>query len=113
MNNLSPAPRTHLELDISIKRLYARKPMTAHLKNLSLSGAFIELPIDGIFKDDKIKATFNIADRERTIELKVVWRNAEGLGVKFIFENNQDTQMIDDLLYFVQSGQFEIIKPRK
>ncbi|AZZ36373.1 PilZ domain-containing protein [Bdellovibrio sp. qaytius] len=109
----NPAPRTHLELDVSVKRLWARKAMTASLKNVSLSGAFLELPVDGIFKGDMLKATFVIAKRERTIALKVVWKNEHGLGVKFMFDNHQDILMIDDLLYFAETRQFDLIRMPK
>ena len=39
----APAPRTPLNLDVSFRRNYARQDVTGILKNISLSGAFLEV----------------------------------------------------------------------
>ncbi len=104
MNTLgTPAPRTPLFLDVTFRRNYARKDTQGILKNISLTGAFLEISNHDLKTDEKINLTFVVGSRERKIAAQVVWKNSFGAGIKFMPVNNQDVQIIDDLIYYVES----------
>lgn len=106
-----PAPRTPLHLDVSFRRNYARKDTNGVLKNISLSGAFLEISSHDLRKLEKINLTFVVAQRERKIAAEVVWTNSLGVGIRFMPQNARDVQIVDDLIYFVETkrmGQRDI-----
>jgi hypothetical protein len=41
--------------------------------------------------------------RERKISGTIVWKNAVGAGSRFLPQNNRDNQIVDDLIYFVET----------
>lgn len=98
-----PAPRTPLFLEVSFKRNYARQETVGTLKNISLTGAFLEIPQHNLRNNEKINLTFIVAERERKISAEIVWTNSLGTGIKFLPQNARDTQIIDDLIYFVET----------
>lgn len=102
-SNGIPAPRTPLYLDVSFRRSYARNDTQGVLKNISLTGAFLEVEGHSLNLSEKVNLTFVVASRERKISAQIVWKNSFGAGIKFLPNNNQDTQIIDDLIYFVES----------
>ncbi len=99
----TPAHRVPLHLDISFKKIYSRAESDGTLKNISLSGAFLLHQGDTFRPNDKIHVKFKVADRERRISCRVVWVNGQGCGIKFIPTNNRDVQIVDDLIYFVET----------
>lgn len=99
------SPRVPLQLEINYKTNYARADLKAVLKNISLTGGFLALNTENLRTKDKISVSVTVADRERTIKAEIIWKNSEGVGVKFIPKNNRDIQIIDDLIYFVESKQ--------
>lgn len=99
----TPAPRTPLHLDVSFRRSYARQDSIAVLRNISISGAFLELANHDLRVEEKINLTFVVAQRERKITAQIVWKNSLGAGVKFLPQNNRDVQIVDDLIYFVET----------
>ncbi|MFZ3230049.1 MAG: PilZ domain-containing protein [Pseudobdellovibrio sp.] len=99
----SPAPRTPLNLDVLFRRNYARQDTVAILKNISLSGAFLELSNNDLRVDEKVNLTFVVGSRERKISAQIVWKNSYGAGIRFLPLNNRDVQIVDDLIYFVES----------
>jgi hypothetical protein len=99
----TPAPRTPLYLDVSFRRNYARQETLGVLKNISLTGAFLEVSGHSLQLEEKLNLTFVVASRERKISALIVWKNAFGAGIKFLPKNNQDSQIIDDLIYYVES----------
>ena len=101
--NSVPSPRTPLILDVSFKRSYARKEDQGVLKNISLSGAFLEVGSHELRVEEKINLTFVVGSRERKIAAQIVWKNSLGAGIKFLPVNNQDVQIVDDLIYYVES----------
>lgn len=105
MSELEPAQRVQLYLEITYKTNYGRNEQKAVLKNISLTGGFLETNVTQLRVQDKIKIFFVVADREREIKSEVVWLSAEGAGVRFLPKNNQDHQIIDDLIYFVETRQ--------
>ncbi len=107
-----PAARTPLHLDVAFRRSYARQDNQGTLKNISLTGAFLELSGHDLRIDEKINMTFVVASRERKITAQVIWKNSLGAGVRFIPQNNRDVQIVDDLIYFVETkrmGHREIL----
>ncbi len=99
----NPAPRIPLKLDVEYRRSYARSGEIGHLKNISLSGAFLEHG-NGVLKaNDKLLITFIVSGRVRKIQANVIWSNRLGSGVKFAPTNNRDVQIVDDLMYFIES----------
>ena len=110
--HLSPAPRTPLHLVVSFRRSYARQDAHGNLKNISLSGAFLEISDHDLRVDERINLTFIVAERERKITAQIVWKNSLGAGLRFIPQNNRDVQIVDDLIYYVETkrmGHREIL----
>jgi hypothetical protein len=104
---LTPAPRTPLLLEVSYKRSYARETSLGIIKNISLSGAFLEIDASKMRADEKLNIIFSVAGRERKVAGHVVWANSHGCGVKFTHHNNRDIQIVDDLIYFVENERSE------
>lgn len=103
-DNLIPAPRLLLEVPVEFRKSYARQIDNAVLKNISITGAFLKLPLgDFISANDKLNIRFNVSGREREIIATVVWQGTEGCGVQFKPQNNRDVQIVDDLMYFVKN----------
>ena len=103
----SVAPRLPLQMDVEFRRNYARREEKGRLKNISLTGAFIELEdLDKhVGPQDKLVIKILVSGRERTIPATVIWQNDRGCGIKFHPTNNRDTQIVDDLMYFVESSR--------
>jgi hypothetical protein len=99
----SPSPRTPLHIGVSFRKSYAREETTGTLKNISLTGAFLSHTTGTLGAGEKLHMTFNVAGRERDLHALVVWTNSFGSGVKFLPQNNRDVQIVDDLIYFVES----------
>ncbi len=102
-----PAPRTPLNLEVSFKRNYAREETKGTLKNISISGAFLEFDGGQIRANEKLNLMFVVAGRERKVAAHVIWTNSIGCGIKFMPVNNRDIQIVDDLIYFVENGRNE------
>lgn len=103
--NKFPAPRTALYLEVGFKKNYAREETKGILKNISLSGAFLEVRGEGFRANEKLHLRFVVGGRERTIAACVIWCNSHGCGVKFAPTNNRDVQIVDDLIYFVENSR--------
>lgn len=101
----SPLPRTPLNLEVSFKRNYAREEDTGVLKNISLSGAFLEFTGEPVRTNEKLNLFFVVAGRQRKVAATVIWTNSIGCGVKFAPVNNRDVQIIDDLIYYVENNR--------
>ena len=101
--NQVPSPRTPLHLDVCFKRNYARQDSTGTLKNISLSGAFLEITGHDLRINEKINLTFTVAERERRIQAEIVWVNSVGTGVRFMPQSGRDVQIVDDLIYYVET----------
>ncbi len=100
-----PAPRTPLFLEVGFKRNYAREEVKGTLKNISLSGAFLEFHGENFRPNEKLHLRFVVSGRERKIAAAVVWTNSFGCGIKFIPVNNRDVQIVDDLIYYVENNR--------
>jgi len=93
-----------LQLEIEYRRSYARRGEKGRLKNISLSGAFLELYAEiSLYPEERVVIHFSVSGRNRKIQASVVWQNDRGCGVKFHHGNNRDQQIVDDLMYFVES----------
>ncbi len=101
--NTMPSSRYPLELDIEFKRSYGRNSISGTLKNISLTGTFIENSLKDLNFRDKISISLNLSGRKRVVSATVVWKNHRGCGVRFLPFNSQDIQIIDDLVYFLES----------
>ncbi len=99
----TPAARTPLNIEVSFRRSYARDDANGTLKNISLTGAFLTHGADALRSGEKLHLSFSVAGRERDIHAVVVWSNSFGSGIKFLPQNNRDVQIVDDLIYFVES----------
>lgn len=98
-----PAPRTPLQLGVKFRRSYARDESSGTLRNISISGAFLEVAGTDFMAREKIQLHFNVSGRLRKVQAMVIWKNSVGCGVKFLPLNNRDVQIVDDLIYFVES----------
>ena len=96
-----PASRLPLCLPIEFRKTYSRQANRGGLLNISITGAFLEHAADQLEINDKINIHFKVSGRERTLQALIVWKNTNGAGVRFNPDNNQDVQIIDDLMYFV------------
>lgn len=96
------AKRIPLSLGIQYRKNYSRRFDKGTLKNISLSGAFIEDPQAMLKEDEKINLTFELGGRIRKISAKIVWVSEGGAGINFMHSNNQDEQLIDDLMFYVE-----------
>ncbi|MFP5518648.1 MAG: PilZ domain-containing protein [Bdellovibrionia bacterium] len=105
MTTGKPAPRTPLSLEVNFKRSYARSETLGSLRNISLTGAFLAVESTELKANEKLQLRFVVSGRERVIGATVVWKNSAGCGVKFHHSNNRDRQIIDDLIYFVESSR--------
>lgn len=103
----APSPRTPLHLEVSFKKNYARQASSGVLKNISLTGAFLEYRGESFRTNEKLALTFVVAGRERKIAATVIWCNSVGCGLKFHPNSNRDVQIVDDLIYFVESNRSE------
>jgi hypothetical protein len=101
--NKNPAPRTPLNIKVNFRRNYAREDGGGVLKNISLSGAFLEHSDEALTIGEKLALNFTVSGRQRTVQAVVVWCNKRGSGVKFLPMNNRDVQIVDDLIYFVEA----------
>ena len=99
----TPAPRTPLHIDVAFRRNYAREESGGILKNISLTGAFLQHQSEALRAGEKLSLTFRVSGRERVIHGMVIWSNMLGAGVKFLPANNRDVQIVDDLIYYVEA----------
>lgn len=104
---LLPKRRIPLSFPIVYRKSYSRRFDKACLKNISLSGAFIEDSGAELKENEKINLSFELAGRKRKIAAKIIWVNDCGAGVSFLHGNQQDEQLIDDLMFFVEESQDE------
>lgn len=102
----TPAPRIPLRLDVEYRRSYARNGEKGTLKNISLTGAFLEIgKIENVMPNDKLLITLVVSGRERVLPATIVWQCDFGCGIKFMPANNRDVQIVDDLMYFVENSR--------
>ena len=100
----NPAQRIPLELSIEFRRSYSRSSDDGVLRNISLTGAFLET-VSRFEKNDKLNLTFEVGGRARKISAKVIWSTERGAGIMFQHFNNRDLQIVDDLMYFVENNR--------
>ena len=102
----SPAPRLPLQMNVEYRRSYARQGEYGILKNISLTGAFLETrePLH-LNPSDKLIITFVVSGRERKVAASVIWNGQHGCGIQFHPFNNRDVQIVDDLMYFVENSR--------
>lgn len=98
-----PAPRIPLKLDVEYRKSYGRRFEVGQLRNISLTGAFLEHGNEALKASDKVCITFKVGGRTRKINASIIWSNDVGSGIKFLPSNNRDVQIVDDLMYFVES----------
>jgi len=100
-----PSPRLPLQMQIEYRKSYGRQNTKGVLKNISLSGAFLETETLELAPSDKVVIEFVVSDRKRKMACTIVWKNQRGCGVQFQPFNKRDTQIVDDLMYFVQNNR--------
>jgi hypothetical protein len=100
---MKPAPRIPLKLEVEYRRSYGRSSDVGQLKNISLTGAFLEHTNEELKDSDKVCITFKVGGRIRKINASIIWTTPKGSGIKFLPMNNRDVQIVDDLMYFVES----------
>lgn len=98
-----PAPRIPLQLEVEYRKSYGRSSDTGLLKNISITGAFLEHDNLDLKEHDKVAITFKVGGRVRKISASIIWSTERGSGLKFLPTNNRDVQIVDDLMYFVES----------
>lgn len=101
LDNNEVAPRVILSLPILFRKTYGRRDENGLLKNISLTGAFLESANENYLPNDKLIFQMHVSGRMRNINAKIVWKGNNGYGVQFMPFNKADIQLIDDLIYFV------------
>lgn len=97
------APRIPISFEIEFKKNYCRQFSKGQLKNVSLSGAFLEQTENEFVAGDKLQLLMTVGSRSRKLNAIVVWKNNAGVGLRFSHSNNRDLQLIDDLMYFAEN----------
>ncbi len=100
---METAPRTPLFIEVDFRKNYAREGSAGKLKNISLTGAFLQHQDSTIRVGEKIAMEIKVSGRHRVLDAVVVWTNPTGSGLKFNHSNNRDRQIVDDLIYFVEA----------
>ena len=100
-----PAPRIPLQMAIEYRKSYGRQNTKGVLKNISLTGAFLQTETIELAATDKVVLEFVVSDRRRKMAATIIWKNSKGCGIRFAPFNKRDTQIVDDLMYFVQNNR--------
>ncbi len=100
-----PAPRVPLNLTIEYRKNYARQSEGGNLFNISITGAFLKTDGTLLNPKDKVTLYFEVSGRKRKIQARVIWKNQMGAGLAFQPFNSRDVQIVDDLIYFVESSR--------
>ena len=98
-----PAPRIPLQMQIEYRKSYGRQNVKGVLKNISLTGAFLETETVELAPEDKVVLEFVVSERHRKMSATIIWKTDRGCGVLFQPFNKRDVQIVDDLMYFVQN----------
>lgn len=102
----APAPRLPLKMSVEFRRNYARQASKGVLRNISLTGAFVEtIDTRELESADKIVVTLVVSGRKRKIPATIIWKNQNGCGIRFKPFNNRDVQLVDDLMYFIENSR--------
>jgi hypothetical protein len=94
-----PSPRISIDLDVEFKKSYAREAAAAKIRNISLTGCFINTSVP-LKPSEKINVVLSVSGRTRKITATVVWCGVSGAGIQFQPFNNRDVQIVDDIMYF-------------
>lgn len=97
-----PSPRLPLQMPVQFRKNYGRQGVKGTLKNISLTGAFLETDNLELGPSDKVILEIVVSERRRKMAATIVWKNGRGYGVQFHPFNKRDVQIVDDLMYFVQ-----------
>ena len=97
------APRTPLNIKVAFRKSYGRDLDHGILKNISVTGAFLSHRSASLQAGEKLHMMFSVAGRDRDIHATVIWTNSFGVGIKFLPQNQRDVQIVDDLIYFVET----------
>lgn len=98
-----PSPRIPLQMSVEFRKSYGRQNAKGTLKNISLTGAFLETETLELAPTDKLVLELVVSERRRKMAATIIWKNARGCGVMFKPFNRRDVQLVDDLMYFVQN----------
>ncbi|HMN67374.1 MAG TPA: PilZ domain-containing protein [Bdellovibrionales bacterium] len=104
-NDTVPSPRIPLQMQVEFRKSYGRQSVKGVLKNISLTGAFLETETLELLPTDKVVLEIVVSERRRKMTATIVWKNGKGCGVRFQPFNKRDTQIVDDLMYFVQNNR--------
>lgn len=98
-----PSPRIPLQMQVEYRKSYGRQNVKGTLKNISLTGAFLETETIELAPEDKVVLEIVVSERRRKMAATIIWKSATGCGVMFQPFNKRDVQIVDDLMYFVQN----------
>lgn len=98
-----PAPRIPLQMSVEFRKSYGRQNVKGILKNISLTGAFLETETIELAPEDKLILELVVSERRRKMTATIIWKTQKGCGVMFQPFNKRDVQLVDDLMYFVQN----------
>jgi hypothetical protein len=98
-----PSPRIPLQMQVEYRKSYGRQNVRGILKNISLTGAFLETETLELAPEDKVVLEIVVSERRRKMAATIIWKTQKGCGVMFQPFNRRDVQIVDDLMYFVQN----------
>ncbi|MEN0060075.1 MAG: PilZ domain-containing protein [Bdellovibrio sp.] len=89
-----------------MKLSYARERKTAVLKNISLTGAFVEFG-QSPHEAHKVSLLLTVAGYSRELTAKVVWMNNRGYGLQFALRNGRDVRLLEDFIECAEELQHQ------
>lgn len=78
-----PAPRIPLQMQIEYRKSYGRQNTKGVLKNISLTGAFLETHTIDLAATDKVVIEFVVSERKRKMAATIVWKTRRAAGCAF------------------------------
>jgi hypothetical protein len=102
-----PAARVPVKLGVEFRKVYGRSTNLGSIKNISRTGAFLENAVE-LKAHDRVLLELSVSGRSRQLQALVIWQNEFGCGLQFQPENNRDSQIVDDLVYFAQTHRREV-----
>lgn len=100
-----PAPRTVFNLEVQFRKSYARAISNGRLRNISLTGAYLECT-EFFHLQERFQFHFFIGGQLHFVAAETVWRSSNGYGVKFITIKKRDTRVIEDVVQIAESMRY-------
>src|SRR3569623_124578 len=75
-----PSPRIPLQMQVEYRKSYGRQNVKGTLKNISLTGAFLETETMELAPEDKVVLELVVSERRRKMAATIIWKASNGCG---------------------------------